>query len=887
MLLSLAMRNLSRRKARTAIAIIAITIAASLYVSLDLLSKNAIISASQAYTKYIGDFDILITGKGVNLFFNATNVTSVINSVQDIDVASPRLIIGSLLRYGEKKVRSILVGVNKSLDDKIGSFELLSGSLSIDYGDVLLLDYVANALGVDVGDKIVAYFYNASSVVTSVNFTVVGIVSQTGKLPVNIKAAVFLDINYLQEIFGVPDIGNMIFIKVSNVNYGDVDSAIKKIVTVAEELQIRLGFNYNIDAIKASILYSVKESVQSFISFMMIFSTISILMAIVLIFSTINMNLHERIKEIGIMRSMGATNLQVFFNFLMESMILGVIGSVFGLLIGVTLLQNLLTSIIFPKGVEITTNIMLDEETLLYAFGLGLITSLLGGFYPAYKASKIPPAEAISPLVRRVKFFERIRKIIDPESPNTFLIFIGIIIFSIMSFLLAILPVLSFYDSSIAVFLSFFIILTITLIGIILIFIGALPTIVKFVTKFSAISQKLAMILAKVNILVEKRRAILVFFMLSLAVSSITLIGFMLNNQAERIKANVEVSFGSDIVVYANNPVPINETHTLLSISGVNYVAPVTLPLKVKVGDVVMWSTSTANIYGINGTVYYNASYLRKFSRSVSIKTFERLEENMTVIISSGLAKKLNLGVGDKLRVDILNRIYVLEIIGILDVAPGFSFTRFEQKASLTDVLVSIDTYEILSKSIPYAQRFFIKISKDANMTEVLSSIDQKLGEEYDIQAISTKDLISRAEEGLKQFETILTTLLYFAVIIAILGHITAILTSLYERIWEMGVLRSLGATLTQIILVYVAETFLLATLAYIAGLTSSFIVSFELNWSNNTISEIETRFVFPITTMIYTFLVVTVPAMILTWLVVMKFSKKDIATMLRKGTEI
>ena len=888
MFLSMALRNVSRRKIRSLITIIAIAISSSLYVSLDLLNTGVTYTAIEAYTDYIGDFDILVRGSQKIQFFNATNVSNVIESIEHVEVAAPRLILGSIAEVNLSRSRVFLVGIDVEKDNNIGELKLVEGSNSLDfYNSCLVVDSLAVKLNIHQGDVLRFYFNNFSGSLNIVNVQVSGIVKQVGKLPVDMTTVVFFNLYFLQEIFGEPDLANFVFVKLSNLNYDNVESAIRVMRDVARSIQNVLGLNYNVQTVKATMLYNLEESIQSFVSLLMIFATVSILMSIILVFSTINMNFNERVREIGIIKAIGGGNLQIFTSFQIESLTLGLGGSTLGLIIGTLIYENFLIKFFLPRKIFTNGGLYITVNTVGIAVILGLSSSLIGGLYPSIKALRVPPAEAISPLVRRVKFLEKVRKIMNPETPNYAVVGLGLVIFGIMSFLIAFLPVISFFGSTVQIFLSFFVMLTLSLIGVILIFMGLLPLIVKHIDKILKIPPRLSLILAKVNIVRERRRSILVFFMIALAIASILLIGYSMGTQKNTIITNVRVTQGADIVVYSDSPIPLNYTNILKDIEGIKGVVPVSNPLTVKVGDIIMWSTSSVNMFAVYPLEYYNYSYFKDYGGKGTINDFISLASNYTVIISTGLAKKLDLNVGDKLRLDLGSKTVLLDIVGVENLAPGFHFTRFEQKAIQTDILVSFETLKLIQGIEPVVSKFLIDLEDSGNSSFVADAIDELLGSNYDIQIVSTSTVIKNAVSNVSQLGTILSFLLYFAVVIAILGHITFITTSLYERTWEMGILRSMGGSLRQIIEIYIMETLLLALLAYLAGTFSATIVYMEMNWSNNLISEYEIPLMMPLEHLVLSLITISIPACIVTFMLVRKFASRDVSELIRKATEI
>ncbi|MFD7342297.1 ABC transporter permease [Streptomyces violascens] len=95
----------------------------------------------------------------------------------------------------------------------------------------------------------------------------------------------------------------------------------------------------------------------------------------------------ERTGEIGLRRALGARGRHITWQFLTESAALGLVGGLVGTSIG--------TAVVVTVSAIRQWTPVLDPTTLTIAPGLGLATGLLAGLYPAWRASRIPPAEAL------------------------------------------------------------------------------------------------------------------------------------------------------------------------------------------------------------------------------------------------------------------------------------------------------------------------------------------------------------------------------------------------------------------------------------------------------------------------------------------------------------
>jgi len=127
--------------------------------------------------------------------------------------------------------------------------------------------------------------------------------------------------------------------------------------------------------------------------FIMAIGGISLLVAGVSIFNVMLMSVNERVKEIGILRSIGTQKQEIRMMFLYEALILGFTGSIVGGLLSflgggaiVYLMLNDLSCLFAPSTMVY----------VLYGVIIGTTVSVLSGVYPAYKAAELNPIDALS-----------------------------------------------------------------------------------------------------------------------------------------------------------------------------------------------------------------------------------------------------------------------------------------------------------------------------------------------------------------------------------------------------------------------------------------------------------------------------------------------------------
>ncbi len=100
-------------------------------------------------------------------------------------------------------------------------------------------------------------------------------------------------------------------------------------------------------------------------------------------------SISERVREIGIRKSIGATNLDVFTQIITESIVLAVSGGIIGLAISPVLINTL------ASYAPDTTPPIMTITSMIIGFSFSVITGCIAGLIPAIKAAKLDPIEAL------------------------------------------------------------------------------------------------------------------------------------------------------------------------------------------------------------------------------------------------------------------------------------------------------------------------------------------------------------------------------------------------------------------------------------------------------------------------------------------------------------
>ena len=215
-------------------------------------------------------------------------------------------------------------------------------------------------------------------------FAVLRIINSTGN-PI-VDNSIFIDVNKGKEILVKSDDYDLLFLTYDNID--KVDSIVKDVqnyfnnqVTILNSLEI----------IKSLTTFII--GISTFISTIAIFSLIVGSIGIVI---TIYTSVVERTREIGIIKALGGTNRVILGMFLTESVFLGIIGAIVGIVFGFlgshVLLSGFLYILNLPLDIYPVFNIIEISKIGIIV----IVLSIFSGLYPAYKGSKISPVHALS-----------------------------------------------------------------------------------------------------------------------------------------------------------------------------------------------------------------------------------------------------------------------------------------------------------------------------------------------------------------------------------------------------------------------------------------------------------------------------------------------------------
>ena len=255
-------------------------------------------------------------------------------------------------------------------------------------------DRSAIVIGSDIANKMFKVPLNPGMRMTLTNrnndiekeFTIVGILEEKEQISAfggNTNMEILTTHQALKELLDVTKYSySHILVTVEDQN---------QIEATAEKLEDSLERLHKDEAYTVFMMKSILEGIEKVLTMIKYglggIGAISLVVGGIGIVNVMMLTVHERIKEIGVMKAVGATRGDIQTLFMLESGLLGLVSGLIGITIGATI--SILISSLgdFPLKVSWTS--------LAIGLAFGMITTTVAGVYPANKAARLDPVEAL------------------------------------------------------------------------------------------------------------------------------------------------------------------------------------------------------------------------------------------------------------------------------------------------------------------------------------------------------------------------------------------------------------------------------------------------------------------------------------------------------------
>ena len=398
--LNFALRNVMRQRTRTALTLAAIALGvASLLLSGGYVEDLLIQLREATIHSRLGHLQVYKAGAHASggqrpfdyLIEDAGEVDKALAAIPGVVANGRRLAFSGLLSNGRGDLPIIGEGVEPAAESQIGTaVTLLSGrrlTLQDRYA-VMVGEGLANAMKLKIGDSVNLVLSTRDGAMNTLEFDVVGIFRSLSKE--YDARAVQIPLPAAAELVDTKGVSAVV------VLLDDTAGTERARAALASRLP---GGKFEIKSWQelADFYNSTAALYERQFAVLQIIITVMVLLSVA---NTVNMTLHERTAEFGVMRALGRRGRDIFRLAVIESAVLGVVGAALGVLLGVGV--ALLVSAIGipmppPPNSEsgFTASIRLVPSVIAASFLLGVVGAVVASLLPARKIARIPVVEAL------------------------------------------------------------------------------------------------------------------------------------------------------------------------------------------------------------------------------------------------------------------------------------------------------------------------------------------------------------------------------------------------------------------------------------------------------------------------------------------------------------
>ncbi|MDP8939725.1 MAG: ABC transporter permease, partial [Actinomycetota bacterium] len=381
---SLSFRNLGSRPQRTVLTAVGIVLGVGIVFGVLTLSNTMSSTFKDLFTRAYGSADLTITAAGGSGTFDEGRVRAV-RSTPGVGSAAPRLSLPASLILDETgddglpNVQSMrLFGIEPESASLATGFDLTEGRYPRGGAELTLDGGTAESAGLQVGDEV-----QVGTPEGPEKLELVGLLRIPGGSFGGVGFGM-APMPYTQRAFDKAG-------EISGISIGAAEEV--SLSELRQRLDRKLGDGFDVER-SSTRTEQVSSQLQGFQIALLFFAGTALFVGAFLVFNALSMTVLERTRELGMLRALGSTRAMIGRSVMIEAVLLGIFGSVVGVLFGYGMARALVY--LFGKAFTFQiTQLYLSPFAFVSAIVVGVLVTVIAALYPALRAGRVSPVEAM------------------------------------------------------------------------------------------------------------------------------------------------------------------------------------------------------------------------------------------------------------------------------------------------------------------------------------------------------------------------------------------------------------------------------------------------------------------------------------------------------------
>jgi putative ABC transport system permease protein len=820
--LLLAARSLRARPLRMLLSGFGITLGVAAILAIGITNRSALNSVIRLFQDSAGKSNLAVTSaeSGENGF--PERGLANVERHPGVALAAPSIYLSTLLAdqaasgdiaisfFGTSTAGLLLQGIDPRLDPQVRTYTLVKGRLLDETSEdevVLVKDY-ADEHELRLDDSVEIVLPDGVK-----DLRLVGLIAKDGAGQQNNGAYGVLPLQTAQKLAGRGSRLDQIDVVVSTAF-----ASSQALERLRLDLQASLGAGYAVvyPAAQGQQMAKMLSNYQIGLNFL---SGMALFVGAFLIFNAFSMTVVERTREFGMLRTVGMSRRQVTGMILGEALLLGLVGSALGLVLGVALAGGLsrLMGVLLDQDLGTIQN--LPYEMILTGFGVGVGVSLVAAGLPALQAGRVSPLEAL-----------RARSQASQGWLLRFGWVPGLVLLAVCAVILVLNPFpydVQFRLGSLVVFGLF--------LGAALVIPASLVIWERVLRPFMGLFYGRSGRLGSANVRRSRQRTSLTVGALLIGVAMIVIVWAITDSFKGDLDEWLEGFIGGDIYVTSSLPMGQDVWRRLEATPGVAAATPVRY-FEVK------WQPHNGDQQNTLFMAIDPASYSRVSSFIFSAAepdapgALSRLAAGEVVFVSSVIAERFGVKPGDTISLLTKTGPRPFQVAAVV-------VDYYNQGMVFKGSWLDMNRYFRQEN----ANAILLKVSPAYSPEDVAARIDTLYSERDRLVITTNQALMQRVSTLEEQAFSLFDVLALICMVVGFFGITNTLTMNVMERTRELGMLRGVGMTRRQVVGMILAEAAQMGLVGGVMGLILGAVLARIFMLAMTTMSGYRLAFVFPL----------------------------------------